>query len=83
MMEPRKSLAKRIEQYLGYKPHQMPKKCCGNCCFSYITNPGASIPGLGCKIMDAMGRISDDEYARCQVDDEAVCLFYNHEKKND
>ena len=35
---------------LGYDEPDK-QKCCGNCCHSVVTNPGAYISGLECKII--------------------------------
>ena len=60
---------------MGYKEHQLPKKRCGNCRYSMVTNPGANIPGLGCKLKKMLCKISNAgvEYI---VHTESVCDFY-------
>ena len=36
---------------MNYKGPRVPKKRCGNCKHSKVTNAGAIIPGLECRIM--------------------------------
>lgn len=69
-------LRKSIEKNIGFKDHQYPKKCCGRCGNSEVTNPGANIPGLACKIIRAMNRQSGLGCGNSQVHEESICEFY-------
>ena len=68
---------KSVEKWLGYKDHQIPKICCGNCKHSGATNPGANIPGLQCLIMDVMNKHASENWGNSQVHTEAVCNFHS------
>ena len=68
-------MIKKINKEMGYKEHQLPKKRCGNCTQTFVTNPGANIPGLGCKLKKMLCKIGDAgvEYL---VHAESICNFY-------
>jgi hypothetical protein len=68
-------MIKKINKEMGYKEHQLPKKRCGNCRYSMVTNPGANIPGLGCKLKKMLCKIGDAG-VKYVVHAEAVCDFY-------
>ena len=70
-----------VNKHLDYKDHQVPKRCCGNCCHSKITNPGASIPGLMCRLIMVMNLQSGVHSGDSQVHQEAICAFYTHQDK--
>ncbi len=77
-------IRKSVEKHLGYKSHQRPKKCCINCNYSEVANPGANSPGLGCRMMVVMNRVAglDRGYGSNQVDEESICKFYLKSKEN-
>ena len=68
-------MRKKADKILKYKAHRAPAECCANCNNSEVTNPGANIPGLGCKLMWAMYKFADRN-ENGQVDKEGICNFY-------
>ena len=48
-----------IYKEIGYIYPKVKQKHCGNCKHSEVTNAGAYIPGLRCKIQDKMARKKD------------------------
>ena len=72
-------MIKKINKEMGYKEHQLPKKRCGNCRYSMVTNPGANIPGLGCKLKKMLCKIADacgEGLGGYSVHAESICNFY-------
>lgn len=66
-------MEKKLKRVIGYRDHVKPIKRCGNCAHSFCHNPGANVPGLSCKIVEAIGKLIDDVRV---VDEEALCKLY-------
>lgn len=54
-----------------------PDKCCGGCCNSRITNPGASSPGLQCNLIVYLFKSKQIDNGNPQVDHVwGTCKFH-------